>query len=367
MSHKYLNFAAGPSTLPESVLKKAQIALLNYENTDRSVLELSHRCKEVMELIQTTQNNLRTLLNIPENYHILFLQGGGTGQFASIPMNLLSSEDKADYIITGYWSKAAYEEAKKFNANVHIAYNTEGTKYKTINLDNLSINPSSRYVYYCDNETVNGLEYQNIPKTSVPLVVDMSSNLLSKPIDVSKYGLIYACTQKNCGITGLSIVIIRDDLIEYSKKSTPSIFNFKLMEQNQSCYNTAPIFSIYMCNLMLQWILDNGGVYQMEEKNILKASTLYSYIDGSNFYYNDVNPTYRSRMNVIINIKDSSLEKLFISEAHKRNIIGIEGHRSVGGIRVSLYNSISIEDVRKFIQFMEQFRYDHLITRTQTK
>ena len=361
MSNKYLNFAAGPSMIPECVLKKAQKALINYENTGKSVLELSHRCKEVMELIDKTQNNLRKLLDIPDNYRIIFLQGGGTGQFASIPMNLLSSQDKADYIITGYWSKAAYEEAKRINADVHIAYNTEGTKYKTINLDNLSINPSSRYVYYCDNETVNGLEYQNIPKTSVPLVVDMSSNLLSKPIDVSKYGLIYACTQKNCGITGMSIVIIRDDLIEYSQNSTPSIFNFKLMEKNNSCYNTAPIFSIYMCNLMLEWMIDNGGVYQMEKNNIQKSSALYSYIDGSNFYYNDVNPIYRSRMNVILNIKNTSLEKEFITQAQIHNIIGIEGHRSVGGIRVSLYNSISMDDVDKLIQFMENFKLQYSI------
>jgi phosphoserine aminotransferase len=363
------NFGAGPACLPESVLKQAQQELLNYRKSGMSIMEISHRSKLFEETLNTAISNLRTLLKIPANYKVLFFQGGGTGQFAAVPLNLFSDSNRtADYFITGNWSQRAIEEAKKYG-NPNVVCTGEKTKFTTIPpASEWNLNPNAAYIYYCANETVYGVEFPDPDiqsklgsSTSLPpLVVDMSSNFLSKSIDVSKYGIIYAGAQKNSGISGVTVAIVREDLIKSPRPETPTILSYKVASDNNSLYNTPPTFSIYMAGLTYQWILEQGGCEEMERRSQIKSQKIYQAIDSSQgFYRCPVDPAYRSRINIPFRIKDDKLEPQFIKEAAAKGMVELAGHRSVGGIRVSLYNALPMEAVDLLVQFMQEFQQRH--------
>lgn len=338
------NFAAGPSMLPTSVLQKISSELLNYQGTGTSVIELSHRSKTFEAILDATENNLRKLLTIPDNYQILFMQGGGSTQFSMIPLNFCQQSDIVHYCVTGVWSSKAAEEAKKY-AHVEI-----------LDPKNWYINPNAKYLYYCDNETINGIEFSEPPQTDIPLVCDMSSNFLSKRIDINRYAMIFAGAQKNFGIAGLTIGIIRNDLLQHSARLyTPTMLNYALLAQNRSLYNTPPTFAIYVSKLITEWLCEQGGIEVIEERNRAKAAMLYATIDASKIFYNDVNHKYRSRMNVIFKCKDVKVEKEFFEQATGAGFIELAGHRSVGGCRASLYNAVTREMVEKLCEFMQAF------------
>ena len=338
------NFSAGPSMLPTSVLHQIKEEILNYNGTGMSVMELSHRSVTFEHIIETTSNNLRKLLNIPSNYEILFMQGGASAQFSAIPLNLCQQDDIVNYCVTGVWSSKAADEAKKY-ANV-----------KLVDKETWNMNPNATYLYYCDNETINGVEFREVPQTEIPLICDMSSNFLSRKFDINRYAMIFAGAQKNFGIAGLTIVIIRNDLLKRSARSyCPTILNYSLTHQNKSMYNTPPTFAIYISKLITEWLLNQGGIEQVEQRNIEKARMLYSTIDESELFLNDVDTEYRSRMNVIFKLRDPSREKEFLERATKAGLYELAGHRSVGGFRASLYNAIPIEMVEKLCEFIRGF------------
>jgi phosphoserine aminotransferase len=361
------NFTAGPGALPVPVLEQCQREMLNWNNCGASVMEISHRSKEFIALLEEAKNSLKKLLNIPDNYAILFMQGGGNGQFATVPMNLLTAHKKPQYVVTGTWSKAALQEAKKFCA-ADEASSTENTKFRSIPpTSEWQLDPQADYVYYCSNETINGVEFQSAPElpNHVPLIADMSSNFLSRPVDVSKFGLIWAGAQKNTGIAGLTVVIIRKDLLSRCPENIPQVLNYNVMHEHNSSYNTPPTFAIYVSGLVFKWLLDLGGLEAMEKINQQKAELLYSYIDSSKFYINEIDHACRSRMNVPFKVsvgteeRNKQLEQLFGKEANKRGLIGLEGHRSVGGLRASLYNAVSLDDVKALVSFMKEFAAAH--------
>lgn len=363
-SRQIINFAPGPAKLPGEVLKKAQDELCNYNNTGVSVMELSHRSSDFTKILNNTENTLRDLLNIPQNYKVLFMQGGGNGQFAAVPLNLMNLKEgcSADYIVTGSWSAKAAKEAEKYGKVNMVLPKRDGftgiPDQSTWNL-----NPDASYVYYCANETIHGVEFHDVPETNgVPLVCDMSSNILSRCIDVSKFGMIYAGAQKNIGCAGVTLVIIRDDLLGHAMPFCPVIFDYKVQAGNNSCYNTPPTFSIYIMGLVFEWLKAQGGTEAMAERNNKKASMIYNLIDHSNgFYVSPVEVKMRSFMNIPIRIKngDEQLEKQFLDEALKQGMIQLKGHRSVGGLRVSLYNAITIDETEKLVAFMSQFQANH--------
>lgn len=340
------NFSAGPSMLPTSVLNKIRDQLLNYNETGMSVMELSHRSSTFEQILTATEQNLRKLLNIPSNYQILFMQGGGTTQFSSIPLNFCEQDDIVSYCVSGVWSSKAAEEAKKY-AQVQIVDN-----------EHWSINNKAKYLYYCDNETINGIELPVVPpETDIPLICDMSSNFLSRRFDITRYAMIFAGAQKNFGIAGLTIVIIRSDFLQSSPRLyTPTMLNYSLMSSNKSMYNTPPTFAIYVSKLVTEWLLEQGGIAALEERNAEKARMLYETIDASELFFNDVDPPYRSRMNVIFKCKDASREKEFIEQAEQAGLYELVGHRSVGGFRASLYNAVTREMVDKLCKFIQEFR-----------
>jgi len=359
-----INFAAGPAKLPEKVLQKAQKELLNYNGSGISVMEMSHRSANFSKIINTTESNLRELMSIPDNYRVLFLQGGGNGQFAAVALNLIGRNPAkcADYIVTGSWSAKAAKEAEKYG-KIHIVH-PKLDSYTVVPDQSLwNLNPESSYVYYCANETVHGVEFHFIPETNgVPIVADMSSNILSKDIDVSKFGLIYAGAQKNIGCAGVTVVIVREDLIGSALPETPSILDYKIQSGNNSLYNTPPTYSIYMMGLVFEWMKEHGGVDSIAKNNEQKANSLYRLIDNSNgFYLAPVSPCSRSRMNIPMRIKggDEALEKKFLEEALKNGMVELKGHRSVGGIRISLYNAITYEEVKRLLAFMSDFQQAH--------
>ncbi|XP_029960628.1 phosphoserine aminotransferase [Salarias fasciatus] len=361
-----INFGAGPAKLPESVMLQAQKELLNYNSTGISVLEMSHRSSDFLKIINKTESLLRELLNIPTNYKVMFLQGGGSGQFSAVPLNLIGlKEDRcADYLVTGTWSAKAAKEAEKYG-KVNVVHPKLDSYTKIPDPSSWTLNPSASYVYYCCNETVHGVEYNFVPETNgVVLVGDMSSNFLSRPVDVSKFGLIFAGAQKNAGCAGVTVVIVRDDLLGHTLKECPIVLDYKVQAEMNSMYNTPPCFSIYIMGLVLEWIKNNGGSTAMDKLNKQKSSMIYDIIDSSDgFYVCPVDTACRSRMNLPFRLGkrggDEALEKEFLEGASKRGMISLKGHRSVGGIRASLYNAVTLEETEALADYMKEFLKDH--------
>uniref|UniRef100_G3X3R2 Phosphoserine aminotransferase n=1 Tax=Sarcophilus harrisii TaxID=9305 RepID=G3X3R2_SARHA len=354
-----VNFGPGPAKLPRSVLLEAQKELLNYKGLGISVLEMSHRSPDFAKIVKTTENLARELLNIPDNYKVIFVQGGGSGQFSAVPLNLIGLKEGrcADYVVTGAWSAKAAEEAKKF-ATVNIVHPKLERYTKIPDASTWNLNPDASYVYYCANETVHGVEFDFVPDVKgAVLVCDMSSNFLSKPVDVSKFGVIFAGAQKNVGSAGVTVVIVREDLLGFALKECPSVLDYKVQAGNSSLYNTPPCFSIYIMGLVLEWIKNNGGAAAMEELSQIKSQMIYDIIDESQgFYVCPVEKQNRSKMNIPFRIGcakgDEHLEKKFLEKALDLNMISLKGHRSVGGIRASLYNAVTTEDVQKLAAFI---------------
>jgi phosphoserine aminotransferase len=343
--------------MPVEVLEKAKWDLVNWQSAGMSVMEMSHRGKEFVAIAAQAEEDLRRLLAIPSNYKVLFLQGGATMHFAGVPMNILGSAKSADYVNTGEWSKKAMAEAKKFCA-VNVAASSEDRNFTYVPKQSTwKLSPDAAYVHVCTNETIGGLEFHWTPDTGkVPLVADMSSHILSKPIEVGKFGLIYAGAQKNIGPAGLVVVIVRDDLLGRALPETPNVLNYKLMAEADSMINTPPTFSVYLAGLTFKWLLERGGLKGIEQVNIRKAKFLYDYIDGQDFYANPIAREDRSRMNVPFTLRDAKLDDRFLQEAEAGGLSQLKGHRSVGGMRASIYNAMPMEGVESLVEFMEEFR-----------
>ncbi len=350
------NFSAGPSMLPEQVLKQAAAEMLNYEQSGMSVMEMSHRTPVYEKIILGAESLLRQVMNIPDNYKVLFLQGGASTQFAAVPLNLLNKSGKADYILSGQFSTKAYQEAQKYGDVVAVASSKEANFTYVPQTDKSSFRPDADYVHICFNNTIYGTKFPYIPDTGdIPLVADMSSCILSEPFDVSKFALIYAGAQKNMSAAGLTIVIVREDLLGNARKETPSMLDYKLMADNGSMYNTPPCYCIYIAKLVYEWILGLGGLEKMKEMNEKKARLLYDYLDSQDYYKAPVQKESRSMMNVTFVTGDSDLDKKFASEAAKNGLVNLKGHRSVGGMRASIYNAMPQEGVEKLVAFMKEF------------
>jgi phosphoserine aminotransferase len=351
------NFSAGPAVLPKTVLQQAQAELLDWHGSGMSVMEMSHRGKEYMDIHARAEADLREVMGIPANYKVLFLQGGAHLQFSMIPLNLLRGKGSADYINTGEWSKKAIGEAKKF-CHVNVAADSSDKNCTYIPApDTWRLDKNAAYVHYTTNETIGGVEFNWVPDVgNVPLVADMSSNILSRPVDVSKFGLIYAGAQKNIGPAGVAVVIVREDLVGHADPRLPTMLDYKIHADNDSMYNTPPTYGIYMAGLVFQWLKKNGGVAAMEKTNIAKARLLYEAIDASaGFYRCPVNKADRSRMNVPFTLKDAALDGEFLKQADARGLLQLKGHRSVGGMRASIYNAMPLEGVQALVDFMTEF------------
>ena len=350
------NFSAGPAVLPEEVLLQAQEEMLDWHGSGMSVMEMSHRGKEFVSIAEQAEVDLRELMAVPDNYQVLFLQGGASSQFAMVPLNLLQGKGSADYIHTGAWSKKAIAEAKKF-CEVNIAGSGEASGFTTIPAqDELNLNPDAAYLHFTPNETIGGVEFPYLPDAGdVPLVADMSSNILSRPVDVSKYGIIYAGAQKNIGPAGLTVVIIRDDLIGHAAAKTPAMFDYGTLAGAGSMYNTPPTYAWYLAGLVFQMLKRKGGLAAMAETNQRKAKALYDAIDGSDFYTNPVDTSCRSLMNVPFTLANAELDATFLAEAKEAGLVTLKGHRSVGGMRASIYNAMPEEGVQALIDFMADF------------
>lgn len=357
---RVFNFSAGPAALPEEVLKQAAQEMLDWHGSGQSVMEMSHRGKEYMSIHEQAEKDLRELLAIPGNYKVLFLQGGATLQFAMVPLNLLAGRGKADYIHTGEWAKKAIKEAKLF-CEVNIAASSEDKNFTYApGQDDWKLSRDAAYVHYTANETIGGVEFHWVPETGdVPLVCDMSSNILSKPIDVSKYGLIYAGAQKNIGPAGLTIVIVREDLLGKAAPKTPLMLDYKTHADNDSMYNTPPTYAVYIAGLVFQWLKRNGGLAAMEKRNMEKAALLYDYLDRSQFFLSPVRAQDRSRMNVPFTLRNAELDEEFLKGAKARGLVQLKGHRSVGGMRASIYNAMPVEGVRALVDYMKEFEAKH--------
>lgn len=355
MSRVY-NFSAGPAMLPEAVLQRAQAELTDWHGAGASIMEMSHRGKEFVSVHAEAEQDVRDLLGVPETYKVLFLQGGATGQFAAIPMNLLRGKHKADYILTGSWGKKAIGEAKKY-CEVNLAASSESEKFTTIPpFDHWALNADSAYVHYTPNETIEGVEFHSTPETGdVPLVGDMSSTILSRPIDVSRFGLIYAGAQKNIGPAGVTLVIVREDLIGNVLSVTPGVWDYAQQAKADSMLNTPPTYSLYIAGLVFKWVKEQGGLAAMAERNERKAKKLYAAIDGSDFYRNPVDPSCRSWMNVPFVLADPELDGEFLTGAVQAGLTTLQGHRSVGGMRASIYNAMPEAGVDALIDYMTDF------------
>ena len=353
---RVFNFSAGPAMLPATVLAQAQAELLDWQCSGMSVMEMSHRSKEFVAIAEQATADLRELLNIPTNYKVLFLQGGASSQFAMVPMNLLHNDNVADYFNTGIWSKKAIAEAKKY-CQVNLAVDSQANNFTTIADSNAwKLSPNAAYVHYTPNETINGLEFHLVPEVGdKPLVADMSSTLLSRPVDIAKYGLIYAGAQKNIGPAGLTIVIIREDLVNGTVANTPSMLTYATHIKSESMYNTPPTYSWYMAGLVFKWLKKQGGLVEMGQRNQRKAALLYEAIDNSEFYNNPVNPVYRSWMNIPFTLASSDLNSNFLAEAKEIGLLTLSGHRSVGGMRASIYNAMPEQGIQTLIDFMNNF------------
>jgi phosphoserine aminotransferase len=350
------NFSPGPAALPEPVLRRAAQEMLDWNGSGMSVMEMSHRGKEFIGIHAKAEADLRELLAIPANYKVLFMQGGAIGENAIVPMNLLRGRSGIDFIDTGEWSKKSIKEAKKY-ATVNVAASAAASGYDRVPpREGWKLDPDAAYVHICSNETIGGVEYHFTPEVgAVPLVADMSSNILSRPLDVSKYGLIYAGAQKNIGPAGLTIVIVREDLLGQALPFTPSAFDFKTVADNDSMYNTPPTYAIYIAGLVFEWLKDRGGLESMHALNRRKAALLYEYLDATDFYASPVVPADRSLMNVPFKLRDESLDAAFLKGAEAQGMLQLKGHRSVGGMRASIYNAMPIEGVQALVAYMKDF------------
>ncbi len=354
------NFSAGPAVLPKEVLQQVQSELVDWHASGMSVMEMSHRGKEFMGIAAEAEADLRELMGIPANYKVLFLQGGASTQFSMIPMNLLRGKTSADYLNTGEWSKKAIKEAKKY-CSVNVVASSEDKNFSYAPEQSAwKLDPNAAYVHYTSNETIGGVEMFWTPEVgAVPLVVDMSSHILSRPIDVSKFGLIYAGAQKNIGPAGLTIIIIRDDLIGQTVAGTPTMMDYQTHAENESMYNTPPTFAMYVAGLVFKWIKARGGLAAMEKYNADKAGLLYDCLDASALYSCPTAPKNRSRMNVPFTLKDAALDEEFLKGAKTRGLLQLKGHRSVGGMRASIYNAMPIEGVQALVDYLQTFEKAH--------
>jgi phosphoserine aminotransferase len=355
--NRIYNFSAGPAMLPIEVLTRAQNDMLDWNGSGMSVMEMSHRGKEFMSIAAKAEADLRKLMSIPENYRVLFLQGGASSQFAMVPINLLDDKSEADYLLTGQWSKKAVAEAKRYCKVVNIIADTSDSKFTTApSQADLALSSDPAYVHYTPNETIVGVEFAYIPETGeIPLVADMSSTILSRPVDVSRYGVIYAGAQKNIGPAGLTVVIVRDDLIGKANENMPAMFDYKIHADNESMYNTPPTYAWYLAGLVFEWALEQGGLPALAETNKRKAEKLYAAIDGSGFYSNPVDVSCRSWMNVPFILANADLDAAFLEQAAAHNLKALKGHRSVGGMRASIYNAMPEAGVDALIEFMVDF------------
>jgi phosphoserine aminotransferase len=353
---RVFNFSAGPAVLPEPVLRQAAAEMLDWHGSGMSVMEMSHRGKEFISIADKAEADLRTLLAIPANYKVLFLQGGAIAENAIVPMNLLQGRTTADYVNTGEWSKKSLKEAKKY-CTVHIAASSEDKEFNYVPAQSawhLSDDPA--YVHICSNETIAGLEYQWTPDTgNVPLVADMSSHILSRPVDIAKYGVIYGGAQKNMGPAGLTLVIVRDDLLDRALPITPSAFHWQEQAAADSMVNTPATYAIYVAGLVFEWLLAQGGLAAIEQKNIEKAALLYDYLDQSSFFRNSVRREDRSRMNVTFRLADEAQDEAFLNGAVQRGMVQLKGHRAVGGMRASIYNAMPLAGVQALVAYMRDF------------
>jgi phosphoserine aminotransferase len=354
------NFSPGPAALPEPVLRQAAEEMLDWRGSGMSVMEMSHRGKEFIAIHAEAESLLRELLAVPANYKVLFLQGGAIGQNAFVPMNLLRGKTSADYVNTGEWSKKSIKEAQKY-CSVNIAATAEASRFTQVpKQDTWKLDTNAAYVHICSNETIGGVEYHWTPDTGdVPLVADMSSNLMSRPVDVSRYGVIYAGAQKNIGPAGVTIVIVRDDLIGHAASITPSAFDYKQQADNDSMLNTPPTYAIYIAGLVFRWLKAQGGLAAMEAHNRAKAALLYDYLDSTSFYKSPVAREDRSLMNVPFKLRDESLDAAFLKGAEQRNMLQLKGHRSVGGMRASIYNAMPVDGVMALVAYMKEFEAQH--------
>ncbi|GAB3539043.1 3-phosphoserine/phosphohydroxythreonine transaminase [Noviherbaspirillum agri] len=357
------NFSAGPAVLPQEVLRQAADEMLDWHGSGMSVMEMSHRGKEFISIYEAAERDLRELLGVPSNYRILFLQGGGIGENAIVPLNLVGMKPQpavVDFINTGSWSSKSIKEAKKY-CNVNVAASSEAQKFTSIPArDSWKLSNDAAYVHVCTNETIDGVEFNFTPDVGdVPLVADMSSNILSRVIDVSKYGVIFGGAQKNIGPAGLTLVIVRDDLIGHALSICPSAFDWKLVAENHSMYNTPPTYAIYIAGLVFQWLKRQGGVAAMEQRNIAKAALLYDCLDSTEFYLNKVAKDCRSRMNIPFFLRDEELNDAFLAGAKEHGLLQLKGHKSVGGMRASIYNAMPIEGVQALVGYMKDFEKKH--------
>ena len=357
---RVFNFSAGPAALPEPVLRQAAAEMLDWHGSGMGVMEMSHRGKEFMAIAAEAEALLRELLGVPAGYKVLFMQGGAIGQNAIVPMNLLRGHASADYIDTGEWSKKSIKEARKYG-QVNVAASAADSGYTTIPARSTwQLDPDAAYVHICSNETIGGVEYPTTPDVgNVPLVADMSSSILSRPVDVARYGLIYGGAQKNIGPAGLTIVIVRDDLLGKALPATPTAFDYKVLADNDSMYNTPPTYAIYIAGLVFHWIKAQGGLLAMEARNRAKAGLLYDFLDASGFYSSPVARDCRSLMNVPFKLKDDSLDAAFLKGAEALGMVQLKGHRSVGGMRASIYNAMPPEGVAALVAYMKGFEARH--------
>ncbi len=360
MSRIY-NFSAGPSMLPVEVLERASSEMLDYDGSGMSVMEMSHRSKVYEKIIQHTEELFRSVMGIPDNYRVLFLQGGASLQFAMVPLNLLAGSGRADYVLTGNFSTKAYQEAQLFGKTINVAGSTKAEGFARIpEQDELTLDPAADYVHICFNNTIYGSTWHYIPDTGdVPLVTDMSSHILSQPVDVSRFALIYAGAQKNVAPAGVTIVIIRDDLLHDPLPGTPTMLNYATMAANESMYNTPPCYGIYMAMLVLEWIEGLGGLEAMHARNAAKAALLYDYLDSQDFYKSVIVPQNRSLMNVTFRTGDDDLDARFAKESAAAGMSNLKGHRAVGGMRASIYNAMPVDGVERLVSFMDDFAKAH--------
>ncbi|MBQ6021246.1 MAG: 3-phosphoserine/phosphohydroxythreonine transaminase [Clostridia bacterium] len=360
MSRVY-NFSAGPSMLPEEVLRTAAAEMLDYHGCGQSVMEMSHRSREFDDIVKSAESLLREIMNIPENYKVLFLQGGASAQFSAIPLNFMNGSGKADYIITGQWAKKAYQEAQKYGSVRAVASSADKTFSYIPKTKKEDFDPETDYVYICMNNTIYGTVYHELPDTGdVPLIADISSCFLSEPLDVTRFGMVYGGAQKNVAPAGLVIAIIREDLLGKARESTPTMMNYQIMAENDSLYNTPPCYTIYICKLVLEWIKNLGGLSVMKERNEKKAKLLYDYLDSSKLFRGTVVPEDRSLMNVPFVTDSDELNAKFVKEAKEARLVNLKGHRSVGGMRASIYNAMPCEGVEKLVEFMKKFEAENL-------
>jgi len=356
MSRSILNFGAGPAMLPDEIMLQAQAEFMDWQGSGKSVMEIGHRTDDFETIATHAEQSCRDILTIPDDYHVLFLAGGATQQFSVIPMNLLQGKTSADYIHTGIWSNKAMQLAKRY-CDTNIVCSSENSNFSTIpDVSDWKLDPDAAYVYYTDNETIGGLEFNFVPEVNnIPLVTDMTSSILSKQIDVSRFGLIFAAAQKNIGPAGMTLVIVHESLLGETMSFTPDLFDYRLQVKEKSMLNTPPTFNWYMAGLMFDWVIKEGGIDAFEKRNLHKSAMLYDLIDASSFYQNKVEKSYRSKMNVVFSLADEKLDEDFLKQAESNGLHALKGHRLTGGMRASLYNAMPETGVKQLVDFMQEF------------